>query len=324
MSAQQIAAVMGDLHLLTILADTRSFTQTARQLGVSKSSVSMRVKDLERAAGTPLVRRTTRSLTLTQAGLQLVDDIRGSFSRIEQSFASVRDMVGAPRGLVRMSAPVALGRQAIAPSLADFLRRFPEIRLELDLSDRFVNLTQEGYDLVVRHTSTVPESHVASVLCESQALLVASPDYLRRRGVPQLPADLAQHDCLLYLRDGGAPSWSFSRPAGRKRVEQVTVPVGGPFKANNSEVLREAVLGGLGIGLLPDFSVRGTGQPAPDGKGAAAPGNAMVCVLPDWKPVGFFGERLYALRPWAPRAPRAVQCVIDHLRQIFAGGFRQG
>jgi DNA-binding transcriptional LysR family regulator len=212
-----------------------------------------------------------------------------------------------------MSAPVALGRQAIAPTIPEFLRKFPEIRLELDLSDRFVNLTQEGFDLTVRHTSTVPQSHVASVLCESQAVLIASEDYLRQRGVPQHPVDLAQHDCLLYLRDGGAPSWSFVRSVGRRRTERVSVPVSGPFKANNSEVLREAVMGGLGIGLVPDFSLSGRATPGSVG--------AVIRVLPDWKPVGFFGERLYALRPWAPRAPRAVQCVIDHLREVFAGGF---
>jgi DNA-binding transcriptional LysR family regulator len=238
MSARQIAAVVGDLHLLTILAETRSFTQTARQLGISKASVSMRIKDLERAVGLSLVRRTTRSITLTQAGQQLVEDTRGSFARIEQSFTGARDLVGEPRGLVRMSAPVALGRQVIAPSVPSFLRQFPEIRLELDLSDRFVNLVQEGYDLVVRHSSAIPDSYVATVLCESKALLVASPDYLHRRGMPQSPSDLARHECLLYLRDGGAPSWSFVRPLGRGRVEEVSVPVSGAFKANNSEVLR--------------------------------------------------------------------------------------
>lgn len=328
MSARQIAAVVGDLHLLTVLAETRSFTQTARHLGISKASVSMRIKDLERAVGLSLVRRTTRSITLTQAGQQLVEDTRGSFARIEQSFTGARDLMGEPRGLVRVSAPVALGRQVIAPSLPGFLRQFPEIRLELDLSDRFVNLVQEGYDLVVRHATAIPDSYVATVLCESKALLVASPDYLRRRGIPASPPDLARHECLLYLRDGGAPSWSFVRSLARGRVEEVSVPVSGSFKANNSEVLRTAAMEGLGIALLPDFSAvagsrEGVNQRVPPPRAAAdvAEPGSMVRVLPDWKPVGFFGERLYALRPWAPRAPRAAQCLIKHLSEVFAGGF---
>jgi DNA-binding transcriptional LysR family regulator len=310
MSARQIALVLQDLHLLTLIAETRSFTQAARRLGVSKSSVSMRVRDLERAAGVPLVRRTTRSITLTPAGLHLVDHTRASFAQIEQGFASVKDLAGAPRGLVRVTAPVALGRQHIAPLIPAFLQRYPEIRLELDLSDRFVNLTQEGFDLAIRHSSRVPDTHVASVLCESHSLLMASPEYLRRRGIPQHPDDLARHDCLLYLRDGGAQSWSFERSVGRKNVERARVPVSGPFKANNSEVLRELVAGGAGIGLLPDFTAWGSGPTA-----------AMVPVLADWKPVGFFGEHLHAIRPWASKAPRAVLCVIDHLRAAFADGF---
>jgi len=304
MSARQIAAVLEDLHLLTLVAETRSFTRAARHLGVSKSSVSMRIKDLERSAGVSLVRRTTRSITLTPAGVQLAEATRTSFAHIEQGFAAVKDLAGAPRGVVRMTAPVALGRQHIAPSIPSFLRRYPEIRLELDLSDRFVNLAQEGFDLAVRHSSAVPESYIAAVLCGSKSLLMASRDYLDRRGVPEHPADLAHHDCLLYLRDGGAtPTWSFERPTGRKRLERVSVPVGGPFKANNSEVLRESLLGGLGIGLLPDFTVLGSPGSVP-----------MIQVLPDWKPVGFFGERLYAIRPWAPRTLLAVECLIEHLR----------
>src|SRR5215204_6281832 len=106
-----------DLHLLTVLGETRSYTQAARRLGISKASVSMRIAELERAAGVPLVRRTTRSVGLTEAGQQLVDDTQGAFTRIEQSFASVRDLGGSPRGLVRVTAPLALGRQHVAPTL---------------------------------------------------------------------------------------------------------------------------------------------------------------------------------------------------------------
>ena len=134
-----------------------------------------------------LVRRTTRSVTLTAAGQQLVEETRASFVHIERGISGVKDLAGAPRGLVRMTAPVALGRQHIAPVIPALLERFPELRLELDLSDRFVNLTQEGFDVAVRHASRVPDSHVATVLCETRALLLASPKYLARRGVPAHP-----------------------------------------------------------------------------------------------------------------------------------------
>jgi DNA-binding transcriptional LysR family regulator len=311
MSTHDLEAALPDLHMLTVIAETRSLTQTARRLGVAKSSVSIRLKGLERTLGVPLVRRTTRSITLTPAGLQLVEETRPSFAHIERGIAGVRDLAGAPRGLVRLTAPVALGRQHIAPAIPRLIERHPELRLELDLSDRFVNLTQEGFDLAVRHASRVPESHVATPLCETRSVLLASPKYLARRGVPDHPGELARHDCLLYLRDGGAPSWSFERRERRARApERVSVPVRGPLRANNSEVLREAAAAGLGVGMLPDFSAW---------SGAAA--GELVPVLPQWRPVGFFGERLQAIRPWAPRTPRAVQCVIDHLRETLSRGF---
>jgi DNA-binding transcriptional LysR family regulator len=309
MSIHDFEAALPDLHMLTVIAQTRSLTQAARRLGIAKSSVSMRLKDLERAIAVPLVRRTTRSITLTAAGQQLVDETAAAFAHIERGIAGVKDLAGAPRGLVRVTAPVALGRQHIAPAIPALLERYPELRLELDLSDRFVNLTQEGFDLAVRHTSRVPDSHVATVLCETRSVLLASPKYLARHGTPQHPSELAAHECLLYLRDGGSPSWSFER---RARVpERLSVPVRGPLRANNSEVLRAAAAAGMGVGMLPDFTAW-----------SGSEARELVQVLPQWLPVGFFGERLQAIRPWSPRTPRAVQCVIDHLRQTFSRGFR--
>ena len=215
---------------------------------------------------------------------------------------------------------------------------------------RFVNLANEGFDLAVRHTSAPPETHVAWVLCDTRSVLVASPDYLQRRGVPAHPSDLTTHDCLLYLGEH-AGSWTFVRAARnnkRKSDERVGVNISGSLKANNSEVLRDALLAGLGIGLLPDFSLpQGdaptlvasrtalppggalrlrsgkTGSAAPAGKDEVSTlfSSPLVQVLPDWQVQGFFGERIYALRPWSAQVPKAVQCLVEHLRESFAGGF---
>lgn len=299
-----------DLHLLTVLAQTRSYTQAARRLGVSKGSVSMRIADLERTAGVPLVRRTTRSVGLTEAGQQLVEQTQSAFERIEQSFAGIQDLAGHPRGLVRLTAPVALGRQHVVPVLGPFLRSYPEIRIELDLTDRFVNLAQEGFDLAVRHSQQPPETHVAWTLCDTRSLLVASPEYLRRHGTPAHPTDLARHQCLPYLRSGAGQSWSFERVGRKAGAGSVVVPVQGPLRANNSEALREAVLGGLGIALLPDFSAAAHLAP-----------RQLVALLPQWRPGGFFGDRIYAIRPWSAQVPRAVQCLVEHLRNAFKRGF---
>jgi DNA-binding transcriptional LysR family regulator len=304
MSKPALPALLGDLHLLTVLAQTRSYTQAARRLGVSKGSVSTRISALEAAAGLPLVRRTTRSVVLTEAAVALVQGTQAPFEAIAQAFAQVHDLAGAPRGLVRVTAPVALGRQWVGPLVNAFLRQHPEVRVELDLNDRLVNLPQEGFDLAIRHSQTAPDTHVAWELCSTRALLVASPAYLQQRGRPASPADLASHDCLLYLRDGAAPRWAFERRAGRGRGTQLAVPVQGPLKVNNSEVLREAVLAGLGIGLLPDFSLSQPSQ-----------AQALEVLLPEWRPVGFFGQRIFATRPWSAQVPRAVQALVRFLRE---------
>ena len=277
-----------------------------------------------------------------------------------------------------VTAPVALGRQHLAPCVAAFLRRFPEIHIELELTDRFVNLANEGFDLAIRHTNTAPETHVAWELCQTRSQLMASPDYLARCGLPTHPSELASHNCLLYLQGSQAASWTFVRPAGHASTqapERIGVNVSGSLKVNNSEVLRDALLAGLGIGLLPDFSAPtlptacgslppegvslAWGGPAlaagaptrptacgslpPEGAGlpwvgpalaAVAPtlpegstspkgglSTGLVPVLPDWQVQGFFGDRIYALRPWSAQVPKAIGCFVDHLRHSFANGF---
>ncbi|MGS0756810.1 LysR family transcriptional regulator, partial [Roseateles sp. GG27B] len=148
----------GQLHALTVIAQVGSFTKAAQRLGLSKAAVSQRIAELERAMGQNLIARTTRSVRLSEAGQHLVDDTEASFAQITAALAAARDAVGQPRGLLRVTAPVALGRQHVAPLLTAFFRQYPEIRIELDLSDRLVSLTQEGFDLAIRHTSAPPDT----------------------------------------------------------------------------------------------------------------------------------------------------------------------
>lgn len=306
---RRIETLWGHVHWLVVLGTLGSFTAAARRLGVSKAAVSQRIADLERSAGVPLVQRTTRSVRLTEAGQQLADATRGAFESIGSAFAGIQDLAATPRGLLRLTAPVALARQQLLPRLPAFLRAHPEVRIELDLSDRLVPLAQEGFDLAIRHTATPPETHVAWPLCTTRSLLVASRAYLRRRGTPSEPADLAGHDCLHYLRAGESPAWRLERDDG---VEpgKLTLPVSGCFAANNSEALREAAVSGLGIALLPDFSAQ-----------AGLKSGRLVRVLPQWQPQGSFGGQVFAIRPHSPYLPRSVRLLVDFLRASFRGGF---
>ncbi|MEK8051913.1 LysR family transcriptional regulator [Ideonella sp. DXS22W] len=306
MDERRIDTLWSHVHALSILGTLGSYTAAAQRLGLSKAAMSQRIAELERAAGVPLVLRTTRSVRLTEAGQRLADATAGAFDTIATAFSGVRDLAEQPRGRLRITAPVALARQQLVPRLPDFLRAHPEVRVELDLSDRLVPLAQEGFDLAIRHTHAPPETHVAWALCETRSLLVASRAYLRRRGTPATPDDLAAHDCLHYLRPGDTPTWTLGDEQGQER----TVPVAGPFAANNSEALREAALRGLGIALLPDFSAQ-----------AALREGRLLPVLPGWRPVGNYGSHLWAIRPYSPYVPRAVQALVGWLREALAEGF---
>lgn len=306
MDPRRIDTLWSHVHALSVLGMLGSYTAAAQRLGLSKAAMSQRIAELERAAGVPLVLRTTRSVRLTEAGQRLADATAGAFDTIATAFSGVRDLAEQPRGRLRITAPVALARQQLVPRLPDFLRAHPEVRIELDLADRLVPLAQEGYDLAIRHTHAPPDTHVAWTLCATRSLLVASRAYLRRRGTPATPDELRGHDCLHYLRPGDAPAWTLVDGDGR----ETTVPVAGPFAANNSEALREAALRGLGIALLPDFSAQ-----------AALREDRLQPVLAGWRPVGSFGEQLYAIRPYSPYVPRAVQALVAWLRQELAPGF---
>lgn len=291
------------IHCLGVLADMGSFTAAARRLQISKASVSQRIVELEQAAGVPLVRRTTRSVSLTEAGASLVDQTASAYLRIEEGFSAVRDLSENPRGVLSVTAPVALGRQVIAPLIPGFLQRFPDVRIQLELSDHLASLATEGFDLAIRHVGGVPDTHVASLICETRSVLAATPEYLSTHGTPRTPADLDGHNCLHYLRRSGGATWSFESPARDKRV---AVPVRGSFTANNSEVLREAAAGSVGIALLPDFSAR-----------EALRLGTLVEVLPGWRVVGDYAERLYAVRPYTPRVPLTVTSFVQYLRQAI-------
>lgn len=347
MNEQKIQQLWGHFHWLSVLAQQGSYTAAAARLGVSKAAVSQRMAELERHAGVALVQRTTRSLRLTEAGQRLVDETRAPFEQIAQSFARVRDLAAQPSGLVRVTAPVALARQQLVPLFAEFLKQYPAVRLELDLSDRLCSLATEGFDLAIRHTAHPPDTHVAWALCPTESVLVASRTYLRRRGEPSHPSGLQQHNCLHYPRSHDGPAWTFEpRPspgrssthgpptqahraaAGAKAQaagaplvepnsaatgpapERLTVPVCGQFAANNSEALREAALSGAGIALLPDFSAQ-----------AALRQGKLQRVLPGWRPVGAFAETVYAIRPHTPHVPRAVAALVAGLRKGLAQGF---
>lgn len=276
---------------ITVLAEQKSFTRAAERLEVSKAAMSQKIKELETLAGVALVQRTTRSVRLTSAGEKLVEGLQQPFSQIEQSFCAVRDASGPVRGLLRITAPEAFARQQLVPHLSAFLREHPQVRIQLEVSDRMVSLVSEGVDLAIRHSDSLPETYVALPLRATRTLLVASPGYLYNHGVPEHPQALAAHDCLYYPRGTELPRWRF---APRVRAgETLAVDVKGPLATNNSESIRDAALDGLGIAMLPDFSAQ-----------VAIASGALREVLPDWRVVDAFASNIWIVRPYSTQVPR--------------------
>ena len=157
--------------------------------------------------------------------------------------------------------------------------------------------------MAIRHSDTLPDTHVALPLCDTRALVVASPAYLSKYGQPQTPQALSEHQCLYYPRGTEAPHWTFSR---ENDSERAVINVSGPFATNNSESIRDAALEGLCIALLPDFSAQ-----------SALADGRLVEVLPQWRTVGAFADRLYIVRPWSAQVPRAVNGFVHWLRDAF-------
>lgn len=292
------------LHWLTVLEEQKSYTRAAERLGISKSAISQKIKELENLAGVALVHRTTRNVRLTDAGKELVDDLKIPFSQIEQSFSSIRDTSGVVRGSVRITAPVAFARQHLVPKISSFLKIYPQIKIQLEVSDKIVSLASDGFDLAIRHSDTIPETCVAIPLCTTRILLVASPEYLNKHRIPAQPSDLAQHNCIYYPRGTVSPKWSFQYKESARAIE--TVFIKGMFAANNSEVMRDAAINDLGIAMLPDFSVRD----------AIASGK-LYEVLPDWEVIDEFSNNLYIVRSYAAKVPKAVSELSRWLRVQF-------
>ncbi|MFG0359788.1 LysR family transcriptional regulator [Pseudomonas sp. zbq_11] len=305
METNEIEKLWAHIHWLSILEEQGSYTAAAARLGVSKSVVSQHLSDLEKATGTQLVTRTTRSVRLTEAGKSLTREVRSAYAHIARSFSSVRDSAATVQGLVRLTAPVAFARQHLVPHLSGFLALYPQVRIHLDVSDSLSTIAADGYDLAVRHSFRIPETHVAWKLCKTASVLVATRTYLDRAGEPQTPDDLGRHSCLYYPRGHESPVWNLERG-----TERLTVPITGSFATNNSEALRDAALDHLGIALLPDFSAH---DALADGR--------LVRVLQDWELTGAFAAEIYLVRPYSAHVPRAVNVLVNYLREKLFSGF---
>jgi len=296
-------ATLPDFEALAIFAkvvELRSFTAASSELALSKATVSKAVSRLERRLGARLFNRTSRRLALTDAGQKLSARAARLLADGEAAENEALAQSAAPRGLVRLAVPMTFGVKAVAPLLPEFLEQYPEVGIDLHLSDATVDLIGEGFDAGLRIARLPDSSLVARRLCAMPRHTVAAPRYLKRHGRPTHPMHLAQHRCFAYTYLSTPNVWHYTNSAG----EQISVRPAGQLRVNNGEALMPALLAGLGIADLPDFIV-----------GDAIASGEVEVILKGWKqPEG----AVHLVTPPGRPRPARVEALAEFLTGHFA------
>ena len=284
------------MHAFRRIVERGSFARAAEDLGVSPALLSREVKLLEESLGSVLLTRTTRSMSLTDAGRLYYEEALGILDAVEKVENRIRDGAGAVRGHLRVNVSSSFGQMVIAPFLPAFLDAHPDLRLTLSMDDRVVDMVEGGFDLSIRIRAAMPDSAlVARKIGTMQQRIFAAPCYLERHGTPQKPEDLLDHRIIGFLLADHLTTWSLSGPHGAETLE-----IDPPVRVGNSLVLRDLLVAGQGIGTLPDFVSNG-----PEARGA------LVRVLPDHE---LPAPEIFAVTASRLGMDAKVSAFIDHLR----------
>ncbi len=294
-SRPSTALPLQDLAIFAAVAEAESFSSAARRLRVSKAMVSVAIARLEARLAVPLFQRSTRRLTLTEAGAAALPHAQRALVAARDAEEAATQALASPRGTLRINAPMSFGLLHVVPTLSAFAELHPEVSVDLVLDDAVLDLVQGGFDLAVRIGNLPDSSLVGWKLGESRNVLAAHPHYLHRCGTPAEPDDLRQHAALLYSLSPTAARWTLQRGASSH-----TVRVSGPLQANSSLALQQALHAGLGLARIPLFVV---------GDDLAA--GRLVQVLPEWS---LPAQNIYAVTTVREPLPRKTNAFIEFLR----------
>jgi DNA-binding transcriptional LysR family regulator len=290
-------ARLPDLEGLAIfakVAECRSFGDAAAELRLSKATVSKAIGRIEARLGARLIIRTARRFELTDAGRQLVGRAAHILAEGEAAEDTTRDRTKSLRGPVRLAAPMSFGMLHVAPLLPEFLAAFPDISIDLHLSDATTDLIGDGFDAAIRIAVQPGASLLAQRLCEMPRYLVGAPDYLDRYGRPKHPLHLARYRCIGYSYSMSTEVWRFA-----KGSKTASVRPSGPLRVNNGHAMLPALIAGTGLGILPEFFLR-----------EALEAGQLERLLPDWSvPLG----AVYWVTPPEGPLPRRVEAVGEYL-----------
>lgn len=287
-----------EMQAFAAVVDAGSFVRAAEALGLSKAAISRQVGDLEGRLGVRLLNRTTRKLSLTDDGQSFYQHCKELLAALEEAEGDLSTRRGEASGVLRISAPVTFGILHLAPLWGEFLALYPKVTLDVSLSDRTVDLVEDGFDVAIRISSAPHPSLIARKLASTRMVLCASPAYLEQRGTPSHPRELADHEVIAYSYWAPRDEWTFEGPDG-----PVTVKVSARLRANNGDTCRAAALRHQGIVLQPGFLVDGD-----LGSGA------LVEILPDYRSIEL---GVYALYTSRQHLPLKLRYLIDFLAEAF-------
>jgi len=295
------------MALLVSVAETRSFSETGRRQGMSTASVSRRISDLEAGLGVTLIHRSTRNLSLSEAGQTYVARAREVLSAVGQADAGVTAMQEAPNGVLRLHSRTMFGLKVLTPLQAGFAQRYPDLMVELHLSERPARLREDGFDIDFRIAAPQESGLMRRRLFLSERVLVAAPKYLEARAKIIRPEDLQAQNCLVYWLGADPPYWRFRKDG---RIEEIRVPSG--FSSNNGQALLGAARSGLGLALLDDYTVA---EDLNSGR--------LVRVLDEYRITNTsFEDGIYATFLETAQVPAKVRVFLDYLTENLSGRLR--
>ncbi|HTS52587.1 MAG TPA: LysR family transcriptional regulator [Burkholderiales bacterium] len=290
---------LGAMEMFVRIVETGSFSAVARQLGTTQPTISKQLTGLEKQLQTRLLQRSTRSLSLTEAGAAYYERCRRILDEVREAEAALGRLQSALTGTLHVNGSIALGQIFLTPLVLKFQRQYPGLAVELSLSDRYIDLVEEGVDVAVRIGRLADSNLVARRLGSTRRVLVATPAYLAAHGTPERPEDLARHSCLLYAYLSTGDEWLFNGPDGEIRVR-----VHGNFKANNGHVIREALLASVGVALTPDWLIHDQLE-----------AGAVVALLPEFATPPL---EINAVYPSGRHVSAKVRAFIEFLRSEFS------
>jgi DNA-binding transcriptional LysR family regulator len=283
------------------VVEAGSFVAAAERLGLSTSSLSRLVAELEQHLGARLLNRTTRRLSLTESGQSYYERCVSLLADLAEAEALAGQSAVQPRGTIRLTCSHSMAEQSVAPAIAAFVAHHPQVKFELVVSDRMVDLVEEGFDLAIRVGAVGSERMVARRLGAMRLVLCAAPSYLERRGVPAHPDELARHDALTYAYASAPRLWRFTDRAG----QAYEVRVAGSLHANSGDALCAAAVAGLGIVNEPDFLLA-----------EALERGRLLPLLPGYDGGG---SHIWAVYPSRRHLSMKVRLFVEHIAQAFAG-----